>query len=120
MLAPIYVKNKVKLTTMKPKTTTHGSARKTLMILQSLSAKCTKKVLTITTRERTGSVYVNYDITSDAKDVFLTEIFGEEDYTDANDDESKAVIDVVNNIESIKVGADFSQDKTLASYSAYA
>ena len=67
-----------------------------------------------------GSVYVNYDITSDAKDAFLTEIFGGEDYTDADDDESKAVIDAVNNIESIKVGADFSQDKTLASYSAYA
>lgn len=115
-----YVKNKVKLTTMKPENYYAWVCEENADDFAKSISEMYKKGLDNYDKGSSGSVYVNYDITSDAKDAFLTEIFGEEDYTDANDDESKAVIDVVNNIESIKVGADFSQDKTLASYSAYA
>lgn len=115
-----YVKNKVKLTTMKPENYYAWVCEENADDFAKSISEMYKKGLDNYDKGSSGSVYVNYDITSDAKDALLTEIFGEEDYTDADDDESKAVIDAVNNIESIKVGADFSQDKTLASYSAYA
>lgn len=114
-----FVKNQVKLRTMKAENYYAWVCEENAETFAKSVSESYKKGLEDYGKGSSASVYVGYDVSDDVKELFLTEVLGE-DYKSETDDESQVLIDVVNNIESLKVGADIQQKKLLGSYNAYA
>lgn len=114
-----FVKNQVKLRTMKAENYYAWVCEENAENLAKSVSEGYKKGLEDYGKGSNASVYVGYDVSDDAKELFLTEVLGE-DYKSVADDESQVLIDMVDNIESLKVGAEVQQKKLLGSYNAYA
>lgn len=61
---------------------------------------------------------VEYKVSDGAKEAFLTEVLGS-DYKDEVDDETQQLLDIVNNIEKLKIGIDGSTKKNLMALNVY-
>ncbi len=61
---------------------------------------------------------VEYKVSDGAKEAFLTEVLGS-DYKDEVDEDTKQLLDIVNNIEQLKIGIDGSTKKNLMALNLY-
>ena len=61
---------------------------------------------------------VEYKVSDGAKEAFLTEVLGS-DYKDEVDEDTQQLLDIVNNIEKLKIGIDGSTKKNLMALNVY-
>ena len=61
---------------------------------------------------------VEYKVSDGAKEAFLTEVLGS-DYKDEVDEDTQQLLDIVNNIEQLKIGIDGSTKKNLMALNVY-
>ncbi len=113
------VKNQVKLNTMKPENYYAWVCEENSEEIAKSVSESYKKALENYKKGQSGSVYFTYEASDDAKDALLKEMIGEE-YKSDSSEEAQSVIDAVNNIDTLKIGANFESKKALASYEAYA
>lgn len=66
----------------------------------------------------TEKLAVEYKVSDGAKDAFLTEVLGS-DYEDEVDEDTHQLLDIVNNIEQLKIGIDGSTKKSLMALNLY-
>lgn len=66
----------------------------------------------------TEKLAVEYKVSDGAKDAFLTEVLGS-DYEDEVDEDTQQLLDIVNNIEQLKIGIDGSTKKSLMALNLY-
>ena len=112
------VKNQVKLRTSSPKNYYAWVNTENADDLAKSIADSYSELLDKYENGTTEKFAVEYKVSDGAKDAFLTEVLGS-DYKDEVDDETQQLLDIVNNIEKLKIGIDGSTKKNLMALNVY-
>ena len=116
-LSPL-VKNQVKLRTSSPKKYYAWVNEENADELAKSIADSYSKTLDKYENGITEKFALEYTVSDEAKDAFLTEVLGS-DYKDEVDEDTQQLLDIVNNIEQLKIGIDGSTKKSLMALNLY-
>lgn len=113
-----FVKNQVKLLVSKPDNYYAWVTEKNSGELSQMLSTQYSEMLKASKNGQSSSVSVKYDISDDAKNMVTDQIFGSG--IDDLDEETQNAIDVFNDLQSIKLGADMEKNNSAASGDFYA
>lgn len=113
-----FVKNQVKLLVSKPDNYYAWVTEKNSGELSQMLSTRYSEMLKASKDGQSSSVSVRYDISDEAKNMVTDQIFGSG--IDDLDEETQNAIDVFNDLQSIKLGADMAKDSSAASGDFYA
>ena len=112
------VKNQVKLHTSSAKNYYAWVNEENAGDLAKLIADSYSEALDKYEKGTTEKFAVEYKVSDGAKEAFLTEVLGS-DYKDEVDEDTQQLLDIVNNIEQLKIGIDGSTKKNLMALNLY-
>ncbi|MDD6059000.1 MAG: hypothetical protein PUB97_01285 [Ruminococcus sp.] len=112
------VKNQVKLRTSSPKNYYAWVNEENAGDFAKSIADSYSELLDRYENGTTEKFVVEYEVSDGAKEAFLTEVLGS-DYEDEVDEDTQQLLDIVNNIEQLKIGIDSSTKKNLMALNLY-
>lgn len=114
-----YVKNKVKLATLEPEEYYSWVTEKNATEAADSVSKTYQKYIDALSDGQTANASFRYDVSDDAKKELLSMLMGS-DYENSATDETQQYIDIINNINSIEIGANSSVKSSIMNGGIYA